>query len=95
MTLTLTCYSLSGTVILRAVVIAPTVHTAWKEVRAELVGRPFAGTETVGSISPRPCPNPKGWRASSKWAMILDRDGCEVGNAALAKADGTTFSPTR
>jgi hypothetical protein len=93
MTLNLTCYSLSGAVILRATVTAPTVHTAWKRVRAELVGPPFAGIVT--SIRPRPCPNPKGWRASSKWAMLLDRDGREVGNAALSKADSTTFSPTR
>jgi hypothetical protein len=96
MTLTLRCYSLSGSLTLHATVTARDLRTAWKLSRAELVGKPFAGTDTVAFVTPSPTTMPKGWRDRTKWATIRDRDGVEIGRAALCHADeSTTFPPNR
>lgn len=94
-TYTLTARNLEHSPVLTATVTADTLARAVRLAAREIVGRPYAGTATAGSVEMPPSSYPTGWRPATRYAVVRCRDGCELGRIAFARADGERFPPVR
>lgn len=94
-TYTVSVRNLDHSPVLTARVTAPNLAHAVRHLAREMVGRPMAGIDTVGSVDLIPSPMAPGWRPSSRQAVVRCRDGCEMGRAWFAREDGNPFPAIR